>query len=75
MFKANLSWIVLAEHLRELVHSETLAEQKVKSRLTYVITGRGINVLRSYLLVVEQFEQFGVERANTTLQPASLIPR
>ncbi len=56
MYKANLSWIVVRHHLKELVDCGMLAEHTVKNRLKYELTERGINVLRSYALVVQQIQ-------------------
>lgn len=74
MYKANLTWMIVTAHLRQLVKFEMLTENKVNKRLTYMLTDRGIKLLGSYLLVVEQFEQF--ELGRVTLHrgdPPSLI--
>ena len=77
MYKANLSWTILTSHLKVLVGHEVLLEQKAKRRLTYVLTERGINVLRSYTRIVEDFEQFELGRENPPRgqQSASFITR
>jgi len=54
MYKANLSWNLLTEHLKDLVAHDVLAEHNVKNRSTYHLTERGISILRSYRLVVEE---------------------
>ncbi len=54
MYKANLSWIVVRQHLKELVDCGMLVEHNVRNRLKFEITERGISVLRSYSLVVDQ---------------------
>ena len=56
MYRANLSWIIVTAHLKDLVEHGVLSEHKIRTRLTYVLTERGINILRSYRAVVEQFE-------------------
>lgn len=77
MYRANLTWVILTTHLRELVKYEIVSERKVKARLTYILTERGINLLQSYLVVVEQFEQFelGRESPNRVQQSPSLVTR
>ncbi len=55
MFKANLSWKLLMQHLRDLVQLEILSEQKVKNRFSYRLTDKGISILRSYFMVTDQF--------------------
>ena len=55
MYKANLSWINLTQHLKDLLDGGILTEHSVKNRFTYKLTEKGISILRSYSLVVEQF--------------------
>jgi predicted transcriptional regulator len=55
MFKANLSWNLLMQHLKELVESGTLSELNVKNKSIYRLTDKGISVLRSYTLVADNF--------------------
>lgn len=54
MYKANLSWNLLTEHLKDLVAHDVLAEHSAKNRFTYQLTERGFSVLRAYRLVVEE---------------------
>jgi predicted transcriptional regulator len=54
MYKANLSWTILTNHLKELVGNGILLEHNVKNRFAYALTEKGISILRSYRLVVEQ---------------------
>ena len=54
MYKANLSWNLLSQHLKDLVEHGVLLENNVKTRSTYQLTERGISILRSYRLVVEE---------------------
>ncbi|HVB95713.1 MAG TPA: winged helix-turn-helix domain-containing protein [Nitrososphaerales archaeon] len=55
MFKANLSWKLLTQHLKELVGNGILSEHSLKNRLFYRLTDKGISILRSYLNVADQF--------------------
>ena len=55
MFKANLSWKLLTQHLKELLTLGILSEHSSKNRFFYRLTDKGINVLRSYMLVADQF--------------------
>jgi len=75
MYKANLSWVILVAHLKELVKYEIISEHKVNARMTYLLTNRGIKLLQSYLLVVAEFEQFdvGEESPHGGHQSASLL--
>ena len=63
MYKANLSWVVVRQHLRELVECGMLVEQRVRSRVKFGISERGVAVLRSYALVVDQITVPGDLRA------------
>ena len=54
MYKANLSWNLVTQHLGVLVGLGVLLENKIKNKYTYQLTERGISVLRSYRLVVEK---------------------
>ena len=55
MYKANLSWNLVTQHLKSLVGIGVLLENKIKNKCTYQLTERGFSVLRSYRLVVEDF--------------------
>jgi len=55
MYKANLSWKLLMQHMGDLVVLGILSEQKVKNRLSYRLTEKGIGILRSYFTVADQF--------------------
>lgn len=77
MYKANLSWMILNGHLRDMVKNGVLSEQEIKGRMTYVLTERGISVLRSYLEVVERFELPEIDRdsLNGGQPPSKLLTR
>jgi predicted transcriptional regulator len=55
MFKANLSWKLVTQHLKELVDSGILSEQSVKDRVFYSLTDKGIGILKTYMHVADQF--------------------
>ncbi len=56
MFKANLSWKLMTQHLKELVDRNILSEHSIKNRFAYRLTDKGISILRSYMLVADQFD-------------------
>ncbi len=56
MYKANLSWIMLHEHLKIILERELLRETQTGSRKKYELTERGMNLLRSYIKVVEDIQ-------------------
>ena len=55
MSKANLSWNLLMQHLKELVDHGILSELNIKNKSVYRLTDKGIGVLRSYTLVGDTF--------------------
>ena len=55
MYRANLSWLLATQHLRELVGNGILTEHSVKKKVIYKMTDKGISILRSYWAVVDQF--------------------
>jgi len=65
MYKANLSWSALQENLTKLLAVGLLTEEKFGSRRRYVLTEKGMTVLRNFNLVLEEIEgqpQFSVSR-------------
>ncbi len=48
MYKANLSWLSLQEHLKTLIGNGLLTEEKYGSRRKYEITPRGLELLQNY---------------------------
>ena len=54
MYKANLSWTLVTNHLKELVKNGILSERSIKNRFAYGLTEKGISILRSYRRVVEE---------------------
>lgn len=63
MFKANLSWKVLTEHLRDLLALGIITKHMAGTRLFYKLSEKGIGVLRSYFVVTDQFnpsDHYGV---------------
>lgn len=56
MYKANLSWSALQDNLTKLLAVGLLSEEKIGSRKRYVLTGKGMEVLRNFENVLEQIE-------------------
>jgi predicted transcriptional regulator len=55
MAKSNLSWNLLTHHMKELVDHGIVSEHNIGERLVYRLTEKGINILRSYMVVVDEF--------------------
>ena len=55
MFKANLSWVLAKQHIAGLVGNGILSEHNIKKKVIYKLTDKGISILRSYWMVVDQF--------------------
>ena len=55
MYRANLSWALSTQHLRDLVGNGILSEHSIKKKVIYKMTEKGISILRSYWQVVDQF--------------------
>ncbi len=56
MYRANVSWLIVSQHLKELVQHGILSEHNIRNRFTYALTERGISILRSYRVVMDQFD-------------------
>jgi len=56
MYRANLSWSALQENLTKLLAVGLLREEKFGSRRRYVLTDKGMDVLRNFDTVLEQIE-------------------
>ena len=54
MYKANLSWILLCEHLTALGEQEFVSEKTVGNRKKYSLTGKGIEIVGAYLNLVSE---------------------
>ena len=52
MYKANLSWVALLGHLKDLIAGGFLREVEYGTRKKYEITQRGSELLESYQRVV-----------------------
>jgi predicted transcriptional regulator len=64
MYKANLSWILLCEHLGALGDQGFVEEKTVGNRKRYSLTGKGIEIVRSYLSLIREIVfDAAVERA------------
>lgn len=48
MYKANLSWITLQQHLKTLVDNECLRWVENGNRKKYELTAKGTNIMHSY---------------------------
>lgn len=56
MYRANLSWVLATQHIKELVSTGVLSEHNVKAKkVIYKLTDKGISVLRTYWLVIDKF--------------------
>ena len=53
MYKANLSWMALQEHLRTLVAGSFLKEENLGTRRRYELTQSGYEILRTFQKVLE----------------------
>jgi predicted transcriptional regulator len=56
MYKANLSWSALQENLTKLLAAGLLSEEKFGSRRRYLLTQKGMDVLRNFEGVLEEIE-------------------
>jgi predicted transcriptional regulator len=56
MYKANLSWTALKEHLDALMASSLLREVEYGSRRKYELTEKALSVLAAYRKVVNEIQ-------------------
>lgn len=49
MYRANLSWVLLCEHLGALVNHGFVGEKSDGNRKRYSLTGKGLEIVRAYL--------------------------
>jgi predicted transcriptional regulator len=54
MYKANLSWILLCDHLGALGGQGFVGERTVGNRKKYSLTGRGIEIVGAYLNLIRE---------------------
>lgn len=54
MYKANLSWSALQDNLSQLLAVGLLREEKFGSRRRYLLTEKGMAILRNFEVVLEQ---------------------
>jgi predicted transcriptional regulator len=54
LYKANLSWIILRDHLSALGEQGLVAERAVGNRKKYSLTGKGIEIASAYLNLVRE---------------------
>ena len=52
MYKANLSWILLCEHLSALKDQGFVEEKATGNRKKYSLTGKGIEIVGSYMNLI-----------------------
>jgi predicted transcriptional regulator len=54
MYKANLSWILLCDHLSALGEQGFVGEKSVGNRKKYSLTGKGIEIVGAYLNLIRE---------------------
>ena len=54
MYKANLSWTTLQSQLRIFVRTDLLEAVQYGSRRKYVITEKGVEIVKSYEKVIDE---------------------
>lgn len=54
MYKANLSWILLCDHLGALGQQGFVGEKTVGNRKKYSLTGKGIEIVGAYLNLIRE---------------------
>ena len=54
MYKANLSWILLCDHLSALGEQGFVGEKTVGNRKKYSLTGKGIEIVGAYLNLIRE---------------------
>lgn len=54
MYKANLSWILLCDHLSALGEQGFVGEKTVGNRKKYSLTGKGIEIVSAYLNLIRE---------------------
>jgi predicted transcriptional regulator len=54
MYKANLSWILLCDHLGALGEQGFVGEKIVGNRKKYSLTGKGIEIVGAYLNLIRE---------------------
>jgi predicted transcriptional regulator len=54
MYRANLSWILLCDHLRALSEQGYVSEKVVGNRKKYSLTGKGSEIVAAYLNLIRE---------------------
>jgi len=54
MYKANLSWLLLCDHLSALGQQGFVGEKSVGNRKKYSLTGKGIEIVGAYLNLIRE---------------------
>ena len=63
MYGANLSWMLLCEHLKALVELKFVEEKVISNRKKYSLSTKGVDVIQSYLSVVREILTDSAQRA------------
>lgn len=61
MYKANLSWVALLAHLKNLTSLSFLREVEYANRRAYEMTPNGLELLKTYQKVVSAVREVVVE--------------
>ena len=72
MYKANLSWITLQQHLKTLVDNECLRWVENGNRKKYELTTKGTNIMNSYINLLNEVGGHAepeYERRTTLIKP------
>jgi len=59
LYKANLSYKVLQEHLNEMMRQEMIVEEVLEEKKTYSLTNKGFKFLQEYQMVREFMNSYG----------------
>jgi predicted transcriptional regulator len=62
MYKANLSWVALLGHLKQLTSSGFLTEVEYANRKVYEVSPRGLELLQSYQKIVKAVRDVPAEK-------------
>jgi predicted transcriptional regulator len=62
MYKANLSWTALKDHLRALEESKLLAAVEYRNRIRYELTEKAMVVIAGYRKILEEIRVAPAEK-------------
>ncbi len=60
LYKANLSYKVLQEHLTEMMRQEMIIEEVIDEKKMYSLTDKGFKFLQEYQMVREFMSSYGI---------------